>query len=115
MSRYTARLKALEKRLAPPERPMGPIVVWTMAEPVFGEEEFHPPAWAEEAIRPHMPTAGVVWVEWHESRQADGYAVTIDGQWYEVTEAGAVPTPAAIPIAPNPFTLPLDNPNDTRL
>jgi hypothetical protein len=68
-----------------------------------------PPAWAEEAIRPHMPTDGrIAFVEWRQSRQDDALAVTINDQWYRVTEAGAEPMDP-------PMTIRLDNPNDAGL
>ena len=103
MNRYRSRIHALEAKLMPPEGPQPVFVIWTIT------DTDDPPEWAEEAIRPHMPTDGrIAFVEWHQSQQADEYCVDINGQWYSVTEAGAVP------MEP-PITVTLDNPSDTAV
>jgi hypothetical protein len=48
MSRYTARLREREKRLAPPVRPEYSVVLWM--------QDDDPPEWATEAFRPYIPT-----------------------------------------------------------
>ena len=90
MNRYRSRIHALEAKLMPPERPQRPFVIWMITD--TGD----PPAWAEQAIRPYMPT------------QTGEYCVDINGQWYSVTEAGGVP------MEP-PITVTLDNPNDAGM
>jgi len=100
MNRYRSRIHALEAKLMPPERPQRPFVIWMIT------DTDDPPEWAEEAIRPHMPTDGrIAFVEWHQLKQTGEYCVDINGQWYSVTEAGAVPMEL-------PITGTLDNPND---
>ena len=103
MNRYRSRIHALEGKLMPSERSQRPFVVWMIT------DSDDPPEWAEEAIRPHMPTDGrIAFVEWHQSKQTGEYCVDINGQWYSVTEAGVVP------MEP-PITVTLDNPSDTAV
>lgn len=102
MSRYSARIRQLEKRLGPePQRP--PVVVlWLMFD---GDV----PAWATEAIRPYLPTGDAI-VMWHQAPSTGELGAEVNGRWYAVSEAGVERKGA--PLSPNPFTLELDNPNE---
>lgn len=103
MNRYRGRIRALEARLMPSERSQPVFVIWTIS------DIDDPPAWAEEAIRLHMPTDGrVAFVEWRQSKQTGEYCVDINDRWYSVSEAGVEPMDP-------PITVTLDNPNDTGM
>ncbi len=116
------RLNRLERQMAAPERR---VVVFTVIHDV------DPPAWAEEAIRPHLPTDGVAFVEWYQATQGSELRAKVDGQWYKVMPDGCPRIEAPFPLSPNPFglsdyehgcrlidapfTLTLDNPNEAGL
>ncbi len=96
MSRYTARIRQLERQLRPVPT-VGPVTFLVL----LGGE---PPEWAQAALEPYLPTDGVRMVTWHQAKGGGELTAEVEGRWYSVGEAGVQR------IAP-PFTFHLDDPN----
>ena len=91
MSRYAARLRELEKRLAPPERPECRVVLWV--------HDDDPPRWAQAAIRPYHNSEGVTVVEWTRAQGTGELNAVVNWQRYSVTPDGCEPTEPAFTIS----------------
>ena len=103
VTRHSARLRQLEAKLLPKQERPPVVVLWVMFD---GDV----PDWATEALRPHLPPGDVI-VMWHRAPSTGELGAEVRGRWYIVTPDGCQPTDPPIELAPNPFTLELDNPN----